>query len=125
MNLAIENMEAVLIEAHRVKGWQWVHEEPLWVTWPLEKFGMYYLIWLDFSSNNRFLVTSITTLLPPYHRSLDLHVKLVATLRSHSVSFEDSRNAISKWIEQPWLEGTSWDAKWEDICDTEVERWDR
>lgn len=39
MNTVIDNMEGVLIEAHKVKGWQWVHEEPLWVTWSLEKFG--------------------------------------------------------------------------------------
>jgi hypothetical protein len=39
MNIVIENMEAVLFESHQVKGWQWVHEEPLWVTWPMEKFG--------------------------------------------------------------------------------------
>jgi hypothetical protein len=39
MNVVIENMEAVLFEAHKVKGWKWATEEPLWVTWPLEKFG--------------------------------------------------------------------------------------
>lgn len=40
MNNAIDNMEQVLYEAHKVKGWQWVHEHPLWVTWSLEMFGM-------------------------------------------------------------------------------------
>jgi hypothetical protein len=40
MNNAIDNMEQVLYEAHKVKGWQWVHEHPLWVTWSLEIFGM-------------------------------------------------------------------------------------
>src|SRR5262245_48601306 len=40
MNAIIENMETLLYEADKVKGWQWVHNEPLWVTWPLEKFGM-------------------------------------------------------------------------------------
>jgi hypothetical protein len=39
MNSLVENMEAVLSDAHRAKGWQWVKEEPLWKTWPLEKFG--------------------------------------------------------------------------------------
>jgi hypothetical protein len=32
-------MESLLFEAHKTKGWKWVQEEPLWVTWPLEKFG--------------------------------------------------------------------------------------
>ena len=39
MNSVIDNMEAILIEAHKVKGWRFVHEQPLWVTWTLEKFG--------------------------------------------------------------------------------------
>ena len=40
MNNIIDNMEQVLYEAHKVKGWQWVLEHPLWVTWSLEMFGM-------------------------------------------------------------------------------------
>jgi len=103
----IENLEAVLFEAHKVKGWQWVHEEPLWVTWPLEKF-----------------VSSVSAILVPYHRSLETHTELVNTLRRHSISFEDSRAAIAKWVEQPWLEEDGWDARWEDLCAVEVERWD-
>lgn len=39
MNSTIDNLEAVLYEAHKAKGWEWVQTEPLWVTWPLEKFG--------------------------------------------------------------------------------------
>lgn len=108
MNAAIENMETILFEAHKIKGWQWVHEEPLWVTWSLERF-----------------VTSVSSVLVPYHRSLNFHIELVNTLRSLSVSFEDSRTVISIWVQQPWLEDEGWGAQWEDICATEVERWDR
>lgn len=39
MNAVVDGMEALLIDAHKAKGWQWVSEEPLWVTWSLEKFG--------------------------------------------------------------------------------------
>jgi hypothetical protein len=39
MNAVIDGMEALLIEAHKAKGWHWVSDEPLWVTWSLEKFG--------------------------------------------------------------------------------------
>ena len=35
----MESLEEVLYEAHKMKGWNWVHEEPLWCTWTLEKFG--------------------------------------------------------------------------------------
>jgi len=40
MSNVMDNLESVLVDAHKVKGWQWVHEEPLWITWPLEAFGM-------------------------------------------------------------------------------------
>ena len=39
MNKIIDSLETVLIDAHKVKGWRWVHEEPLWMTWSLENFG--------------------------------------------------------------------------------------
>ncbi|KAJ7093200.1 hypothetical protein C8R44DRAFT_401319 [Mycena epipterygia] len=107
MNSVIDSMEALLVEAHKTKGWHWVSEEPLWVTWSLEKF-----------------VSSVPDLLIPYHRSLDTHLELVDILRSHSVSFEDARDALAKWAEQPWLEDNGWDAEWEDLCAAEVERWD-
>ncbi|KAJ7168170.1 hypothetical protein C8R43DRAFT_140289 [Mycena crocata] len=107
MNSVIDGMEALLIEAHKAKGWQWASQEPLWVTWSLEKF-----------------VTSIPSLLIPYHRSLNTHLELVDILRSHSVSFEDARDALAKWAEQPWLEDAGWEAEWDDLCAAEVERWD-
>ncbi|KAF7338654.1 hypothetical protein MVEN_02091900 [Mycena venus] len=107
MNALIDGLEALLIDAHKAKGWAWVSEEPLWVTWSLEKF-----------------VTTIPGVLVPYHRSLATHSELVDILRSHSVSFEDARDALAKWAEQPWLEDDGWDAVWEDLCAAEVERWD-
>jgi hypothetical protein len=39
MNTAIEGMEDLLAEAYRAKGWKWVSEEPLWLTWTLAHFG--------------------------------------------------------------------------------------
>ncbi|KAF8919670.1 hypothetical protein CPB85DRAFT_820811 [Mucidula mucida] len=107
MNSVIDAMEALVADAHRNKGWHWVQNEALWVTWSLEKF-----------------VSFIPEIIPIYHRELDTHVKLVDLLRKHSVSFEVSRNAVSGWSEQPWIEDNGWDAKWEDICAAEIERWD-
>ncbi|KAF8969893.1 hypothetical protein BDZ97DRAFT_1902299 [Flammula alnicola] len=106
MNNVIDNLEMVLVDAHKVKGWQWVKQEPLWVTWSLENF-----------------VTRIPELIKPYHRSLALHVELVEKLRSHSITFEKSREVINMWVEQSWLEDAGWEAVWEDICEAEVERW--
>ncbi|KZV85103.1 hypothetical protein EXIGLDRAFT_682097 [Exidia glandulosa HHB12029] len=35
----VDNLDAVVTEAHKQKGWLWIHTEPLWQTWTLEKFG--------------------------------------------------------------------------------------
>lgn len=107
MSTVLDNMEALMFEAERLKGFQWCHEEPLWVSWPIEKF-----------------VLSLSELTTPYHRSLVLHKELVDALRSHTVSFEESRKAINQWVEQPFLRDDGWDAKWEDLCEAEVEKWD-
>ncbi|KIL69595.1 hypothetical protein M378DRAFT_156815 [Amanita muscaria Koide BX008] len=107
MNAVMDNMDALVTEAQKTKGWKWVEEEPLWTTWSLEKF-----------------VTCFAEVIPAYHRSLALHTQLVDKLRNNSASFEESREAIATWIEQPWLEESGWDAKWEDICAVEVERWE-
>lgn len=54
-----------------------------------------------------------------------MHLEIASDLRSHSVSFEVSRDALSKWLAQPLLEEDGWDARWEDLCAVEVERWGR
>jgi len=106
MNSIVDGMEALLAEAHKTKGWQWVCSEPMWTTWPMEKF-----------------VTAIPDILWPYRRSLEVHVELLDTLRSHEVSFEISRKVANTWIEQPNLEDDGWDAKWEALCEVEIDRW--
>lgn len=107
LNILIETLESILVETCKSKGWKWVHEEPLWITWSLEK-----------------LVTSISDIVIPYHRSLHSHIGIVDTLRSHSVSYEDSKDAVNTWVAQPWLQEDGWKARWEDICSAEVEGWE-
>jgi len=107
MSTIIDNLESLLSDAHKVRGWQWVAEEPLWTTWSLEKF-----------------VSSAAQLLIPYRRSLEMHADIVNTLRCHSVAFETSRQMITQWATQPHLDQDSWDAKWEDLCSVEIDRWD-
>lgn len=71
------------------------------------------------------LVTSVSDIIIPYHRSLNSHMEIVDALRSHFASFQESREAIDRWIAQPWLQEEGWEAKWEDICSVEVERWEK
>lgn len=54
MNAVVDGLEALLIEAHKTKGWAWVSEEALWVTWSLEKFGTRPIRRLN--SNNYFIL---------------------------------------------------------------------
>ncbi|EIW85391.1 hypothetical protein CONPUDRAFT_87845 [Coniophora puteana RWD-64-598 SS2] len=107
MSAVIDAMESILFEAHATKGPQWCKEQPLWISWSLEKF-----------------VTSVSDILLPYHRSLNMHIEIVESLRPHSATFEVSKDAIRKWVDQPFLEDESWDAIWEDLCAVEVHRWD-
>jgi hypothetical protein len=69
-------------------------------------------------------VTSVSDILWPYRRSVELHVELLDTLRSHEVSFEISRKVANTWAEQPYLEDDGWDARWEELCQVEIDRWD-
>ena len=121
MNSLIENLEGVLVEAHKTKGWQFAIE-PLWVTWSLEKFGVLGVLFPRTQADS-LIVTSVPAILIPYHRSLQMHAEIVDTLRSHSASFEISREAISRWVAQPYLEEGSWEAEWEDLCEVEIDRW--
>jgi hypothetical protein len=123
INTILDNMESLLFEAHKTKGWHWAQKEPLWVTWSMEKFGRP-LCQSTTGRTNDFTVTSVPDILSPYHRSLNMHIEIVDVLRSHSVSFDASRAALSKWLAQPWLQENGWEAKWEDLCTVEVHRWD-
>lgn len=111
------------METCKSKGWKWVHEEPLWITWSLEKLGRFGQQLFD-RTRLIALVTSISDIVIPYHRSLHSHIGIVDTLRSHSVSYEDSKDAVNTWVAQPWLQEDGWKARWEDICSAEVEGWE-
>jgi hypothetical protein len=124
MSSVLDNMDALMFEAEKLKGFQWCHEEPLWTSWPIEKFGMQTSHPSPSLADRGYAVLSLSGLTTPYHRSLALHKELVDTLRSHTVSFEESRSAISQWVEQPYLRDEGWHEKWEDLCEVEVEKWD-
>ncbi|TDL27267.1 hypothetical protein BD410DRAFT_714239 [Rickenella mellea] len=106
MNALIEGLEESFYEAHKTKGWAWVHSEPLWCTWSFETF-----------------VSKLPELLPPYHRSISMHINQVEVIRKQYLNFEASRDIVTLWVAQPHLEEAGWDIEWEDICTAEVERW--
>ncbi|KAI5124337.1 hypothetical protein M0805_008944 [Coniferiporia weirii] len=106
LNSIMDSFEEIVYEAHKQKAWDWVHSEPLWCTWTLEKFA-----------------TRMPDLLLPYHRSLQLQMEIVESLRNHSLSFEESQKHVAKWVAQPHLEADEWVSEWEDLCAVEVERW--
>ena len=52
-----------------------------------------------------------------------MHKDIVDQLRSHTVTFEASRDALSRWVAEPFLEDGGWDNYWEDLCEAEIDRW--
>ena len=121
----IKSLEILLHEVHKTKGWKFV-EEPLWVTWSLEKFGAHAILIRPLRTLRYLtvmLVTKLPYILKPYRRSLEMHIDLVEQLRPHDVTFEESRQIIAQWQAQVHLAQGGWDAVWEDICAVEVDRW--
>ena len=61
LNVIMDNLEDLVGEAHKQKGWTFVHDEPLWCTWTLERFGEYIISMLhekdyvDSDQQHRFL----------------------------------------------------------------------
>ena len=125
MTTIMSGLEDLVYEAHKLKGWSWGRSEPLWNTWTLEEFGKSFERPAHASSSliHGVEVTSIPALLVPYHRSLQAHVEIEGALRSHSISFEESRSLVSQWISQTHLETDEWVGEWEDLCSVEVDRW--
>ena len=44
MGAVVDNLEALYHEAQKTKGPKWCKEEPLWLSWSLEKFGSCFLL---------------------------------------------------------------------------------
>lgn len=83
LNTVVENLETLLFDAHKTKGWQWVHQEPMWVTWPMEKFGAPSVIYkyiLSRALNDKQLTLYLTSWRPTI-------VRWICTSRS-SIPFE-------------------------------------
>ncbi|KLO14222.1 hypothetical protein SCHPADRAFT_996811 [Schizopora paradoxa] len=106
MNTVMDTLEEVFFEACKMKGFTWAQEEPLWCTWPLEKF-----------------VNEIPALLQPYGRSLQEQIEIAEDLRSHNLTFEESRKLVVSWTSQSYLEADDWTREWEELCAVEVDRW--
>ncbi|CAK5279716.1 unnamed protein product [Mycena citricolor] len=107
MCATIDGLDALLIEAHRTKGAQWTTQEPLWVTWSVDRF-----------------VSTLPNVLIPYHRALHAYAALVDTLRNHALPFDEARKAIADWSEQTGLNDDGWTGTWEGLCAAEVGGWD-
>ncbi|KAF7431094.1 hypothetical protein PC9H_006813 [Pleurotus ostreatus] len=126
MNNIIDGLEALYFEVTKAKGFQWAAKEPLWTTWSLEKFGTHTDSF--FLHPSRLICACCSCLhsfsSPGVQSALHECKIIVDTLRSHTATFEVSRDAIARWVEQPWLEEFGWGANWEELCAAEVEKWD-
>ena len=85
--------------------------------------GLYYILIATNTLRQSYIASAVPEILTPYHRSLQMHTDIVDLLRSHSVTFEASRDALSQWVAEPFLEDDGWDNHWEDLCEAEIDRW--
>jgi len=106
MNTIMDNIEDIFFEACKMKGFAWAHEEPMWCTWPLEKF-----------------VNEIPALLQPYGHALQYQIDVAEDLRGHALNFEESRKLVVSWASQAHLEADDWTIDWEELCEAEIDRW--
>ncbi|KAG9014938.1 hypothetical protein FRB94_007010 [Tulasnella sp. JGI-2019a] len=105
MASVIESAELLMFDACKSKGVTWTYTEPLWTTWPLERF-----------------VSRLPALLPSYHRALETCIEISEKLSSNSLTFEESRTALRQWVAQPCLAEGQWE-DWEQLCEVEVDKW--
>ena len=123
MNNLVDSIEELLVEAIKMKGITWTQYEPLWTTWSLDHFGAQDPSPVIHHLTRSSAASRISTILPPYHRALHTHVRLVETLLPDTISFEDSRDAINEWAAQRHASEGGWAVEWEDLCAVEIDRW--
>ena len=97
MIASVENIELLLNEAHLNKGWSWVITEPLWCTWPMEKFCEFYYPFPFEAYFINFIDKEILHFLPILAQSLEEKKSLLDVVRSHDASFEKSRECLQNW----------------------------
>lgn len=102
MSTGLDNMELLINEAHRTKGWNWVASEPLWCTWPMDKF-----------------YRALLELIPTFIHSLGERREITDILRPHNISFERSREALQSWST---LGMERWD-ELDDLFSVEIDGW--
>ena len=69
-------------------------------------------------------MTEISNILATHRRSLEEHAAIVEEVRSHDTPFAEAKEAVLRWAAPGVLEDEGWDARWEDLCDVEVDKWD-
>lgn len=68
-------------------------------------------------------MNEVPTLLQPYGRSLQHQIDVAEDLRSHALSFEQSRKLVASWTTQSYLETDDWAFEWEELCEGEIDKW--
>lgn len=125
MNNIVDNLEELLVEANKMKGWSWCQNEAMWCTWSLEKFGAISFPSLSHEDSHprHLAVTEIPELLKPYNRSLQHQTDTASLLKSHSLPFEESRRLVNQWSALVEIEADDWASEWEELCEAEIDRW--
>ena len=121
----VDTIDELMIDAVKTRGIAWT-QEPLWLTWSLDRFGRSSTLFLFRDAAHLILsgvVSQIPNILYPYHRALASHSTHIANLRPHGLPFDRARIIINEWAAQEWVTEDGWDASWEELCEVEVGGW--
>ncbi|KAF8303078.1 hypothetical protein DL93DRAFT_462189 [Clavulina sp. PMI_390] len=103
----VDAMETLHKDAINQKGVEWA-AQPLWLTWSLRSFE-----------------ARVPNIIHYHARSLARHTTLVKTLNNDSLPFDEAKAAIEEWAAQPDIKEGGWMARWEELCEVEVGRWEQ
>lgn len=80
LNMLIDQAEKIYFEAFTKLGWEFVAEEPLWLTWTLQYF-----------------INSLPRLFTVHNQHLATLTGLAEELKSSETSFDDARLTLEAW----------------------------
>jgi hypothetical protein len=101
----VDQAERIYFEAYRLQGAAWVVEEPLWLSWTLDRFGKSscHLRIIRLQSVVTFAdelsVNSIPPLITLHNHHLAILTSLASIILNPETSFDDAKLTLERWAD--------------------------
>ena len=126
IGMLLEQAEKVFFEAYRLQGWEFVLEEPLWLSWTLEHFGkppfpILPSVCACHPPVSYGTVNTLSPILTLHNDHLVALTQLSKIIASSETSFEDARLALERWRDFA-MRGERWNTvrEWEELVNIEL-----